>query len=429
MAMILVLIPSSISFYAFKVNWAQISMRAAIAIVLGFIACKRRRKASTEHIDSLAVGPLPEVTGVADSEFEYGMYGALKKLPEQTEDVSSGTGLPYSQSTAMANDHASRISERDIELGLEEGQKRDTPAVDVDVDPPVDPGIDTVEVGVPHDRARENDIQVGVTPESAMAPTAPSCEPPTAPSCEPPQNYIPLPPYPTIDFSQPPPSSISGDISGIDFGQWTVDGRDLEWMKLIGAGSFGRVFLALWNESPVAAKVLFEAGSVNPAANSENVTMSGAGGSSGSYITNATGQLPGSVNTGVAAAARSSSSLLSRLRQEAGIMSSLRHPNVVNFLGVCTWPASILTEYCSRGSLLDVLTAARQDPEKAQDLTWERRLALVRYLSQKLNMHCHPHDVLTPYFEFAAVLFYFRTNYPRTLSFLRWLYIYIYIYI
>lgn len=47
--------------------------------------------------------------------------------------------------------------------------------------------------------------------------------------------------------------------------------------------------------------------------------------------------------------------LLSELRQEAGLMASLRHPNVVLFLGVCFKPPAMLTEFCARGSLLDIL--------------------------------------------------------------------------
>ena len=36
-------------------------------------------------------------------------------------------------------------------------------------------------------------------------------------------------------------------------------------------------------------------------------------------------------------------------------MASLRHPNVVLFLGVCFKPPAMLTEFCARGSMLDIL--------------------------------------------------------------------------
>ena len=39
-------------------------------------------------------------------------------------------------------------------------------------------------------------------------------------------------------------------------------------------------------------------------------------------------------------------------------MASLRHPNIVLFLGVSLEPPCMLTEFCARGSLLDVLHRA-----------------------------------------------------------------------
>ena len=41
-------------------------------------------------------------------------------------------------------------------------------------------------------------------------------------------------------------------------------------------------------------------------------------------------------------------------------MSVLRHPNIVMFLGACSDPPCMVTEYCARGSLLDILTRARE---------------------------------------------------------------------
>lgn len=114
--------------------------------------------------------------------------------------------------------------------------------------------------------------------------------------------------------------------------------------------------------------------------------------------------------------------------QEAGVLAALRHPNVVSFLGVVAvsarmqaslllpgrpglwllWgpqvrlpaqtpsgnayrgrqllphasqvPPTIVTEYCARGSLNEVLQAARRSPAKAAELSWPRRLQMVRVL-------------------------------------------------
>ena len=63
--------------------------------------------------------------------------------------------------------------------------------------------------------------------------------------------------------------------------------------------------------------------------------------------------------------------------QEAGMMAALRHPNIVAFLGVCPTPPCVVTEYCARGSLHDVLRLARSSPARAAQLDWPRRLNMV----------------------------------------------------
>ena len=51
-------------------------------------------------------------------------------------------------------------------------------------------------------------------------------------------------------------------------------------------------------------------------------------------------------------------------------MARMRHPCVVNFLGVCTMPAPpIITEFAGSGSLYNVLTKARKRPALAAQLT------------------------------------------------------------
>lgn len=60
--------------------------------------------------------------------------------------------------------------------------------------------------------------------------------------------------------------------------------------------------------------------------------------------------------------------------QEARLLSSIRHPNIVQFMGLCTQPACIITEFCSRGSFTDVIREAKADPTI---LPWTRRLDMV----------------------------------------------------
>jgi serine/threonine protein kinase len=55
-------------------------------------------------------------------------------------------------------------------------------------------------------------------------------------------------------------------------------------------------------------------------------------------------------------------------------MASVRHPNVISYLGVCAEPACIVTEYCSKGSLTDVLRRGRASLAHRAALDWPRRL-------------------------------------------------------
>ncbi len=58
-------------------------------------------------------------------------------------------------------------------------------------------------------------------------------------------------------------------------------------------------------------------------------------------------------------------------------MVKLRHNHIVQFYGFCASPPTILMEYCSRGSLADVLHKGLLSPLIAQRLTWRRRLGMV----------------------------------------------------
>ena len=48
------------------------------------------------------------------------------------------------------------------------------------------------------------------------------------------------------------------------------------------------------------------------------------------------------------------------------------------FLGVCPTPPCVVSDFCSRGSLGDVLKTARQSPSHAAALSWVTRLNMVR---------------------------------------------------
>lgn len=58
------------------------------------------------------------------------------------------------------------------------------------------------------------------------------------------------------------------------------------------------------------------------------------------------------------------------------MMAAMRHPNVVLYLGVCLDPPCVVTEYCARGSLNDVLKRALYNSKYAEQLDWRVRCGL-----------------------------------------------------
>jgi len=72
-------------------------------------------------------------------------------------------------------------------------------------------------------------------------------------------------------------------------------------------------------------------------------------------------------------------------------MESLRHPNIVMFLGACTKPPNlaIVLEFCSRGSLWSVL----QNPDIK--LSWDDRRRMAVDAARGVNyLHSFPTPVL-----------------------------------
>ncbi|KAL4855412.1 Importin-5 [Chlorella vulgaris] len=131
---------------------------------------------------------------------------------------------------------------------------------------------------------------------------------------------------------------------------WEVEFKDITMLKPIGEGAFGRVFLARWHQIIVACKVLIDRDAVHREARGEAEEEGGA-------LT-----LP--------------AELEAKLEEEAALMAMLRHPNVVSFYGVCRTPPCLLTEYCSRGSLHDVLSSTHRVPRLAEQLCWQRCLSM-----------------------------------------------------
>lgn len=129
--------------------------------------------------------------------------------------------------------------------------------------------------------------------------------------------------------------------------EWELNFESLQILRPIGEGSFGRVYAATLAGEPVAVKILIDPSAARPDDIHDVDTVMGA-----------------------------SSTVLSKLYEEVDIMKKVSHPNVIRFVGVCTYPPCIVTELCARGSLADVLNTALKSPEAAAELGWRRRLAI-----------------------------------------------------
>ncbi|PRW61504.1 Serine threonine- kinase CTR1 [Chlorella sorokiniana] len=128
---------------------------------------------------------------------------------------------------------------------------------------------------------------------------------------------------------------------------WEVSFDSITILSVLGCGSFGKVFLGRWHESQVAVKMLL-AGKAEHVSSAEEAHQ----------------------------LLELSSPLMQRVEAEAALLASFRHPHVVAFYAICRVPPCIITEYCSRGSLAQLMADARQDASLAAELTWSRRLTV-----------------------------------------------------
>jgi abelson tyrosine-protein kinase 1 len=82
---------------------------------------------------------------------------------------------------------------------------------------------------------------------------------------------------------------------------------------------------------------------------------------------------------------------LSDFLEEAAIMKEMKHPNLVQLLGVCTRepPFYIVTEFMSRGNLLDYLRNADRKSVTERSLVYmsEQIAAAMGYLEARNFIH------------------------------------------
>lgn len=146
---------------------------------------------------------------------------------------------------------------------------------------------------------------------------------------------------------------------------WQIIFSDLIVLKPIGEGSFGRVYKCKWNHTDVAVKILVDSG-----------------------MEESSDERPFSL-------LEPSPALMAKLNEEAQIMEKLHHPNIAQFLGLCSSPAALVIEYCARGSLYSVLKKGLTDQTMAAELTWGRRINIAMdTVRGVLNLHARTPPIL-----------------------------------
>lgn len=133
----------------------------------------------------------------------------------------------------------------------------------------------------------------------------------------------------TGQIGGPPQRGGGGEGGGIggDEMDWEIDHGDLVFGKLLGSGTFGDVYKGKWLGSEVAIKVIRVTRALDDAQ-------------------------------------------IKEFRAEVDIMATMRHVNIVQFVGACTKPPqlAIVTEYLPKMSLYDVM--------RTEPLLWPRMLQI-----------------------------------------------------
>ncbi|KAG9446823.1 hypothetical protein H6P81_012951 [Aristolochia fimbriata] len=131
-------------------------------------------------------------------------------------------------------------------------------------------------------------------------------------------------------------STLNGPL--LPFEEWNIDFSELTVGTRVGIGFFGEVFRGIWNGTDVAIKIFLE----------QDLTAEN----------------------------------MEDFCNEISILSRLRHPNVILFLGACTRPPhlSMVTEYMEMGSLYYLIHMSGQK----RKLNWRRRLKMLRDICRGL---------------------------------------------
>ncbi|KAI7842069.1 hypothetical protein COHA_004266 [Chlorella ohadii] len=151
--------------------------------------------------------------------------------------------------------------------------------------------------------------------------------------------------------------------------KWQIEWPELRTIRIIGEGAFGKVWLGRWQETDVAIKQLG--------------SLSALGVDTGSLQHDSSGGI------------KLDKEVQRALDKEVNLLKEMRHPNIILFMGVVLEPAAVVTEYCARGSLYDLLKAARQNAGLAKALDWPKRISMALDAAKgMLYLHGHKPPII-----------------------------------
>ena len=86
---------------------------------------------------------------------------------------------------------------------------------------------------------------------------------------------------------------------------------------------------------------------------------------------------------------RMSAKAIRDFHSEVVLMRTLRHPNIVLFMGLVMDPVCLVTEYCHNGNLFDLLHDTIDDDEDSENyavkIPWPRRIRIALDVARGMN--------------------------------------------
>ena len=195
----------------------------------------------------------------------------------------------------------------------------------------------------------------------------------------------PVPPQPASAGAEGAATARGQDNSALASCQWIIPFDELRFIDRVGIGVQGEVFHAVWNgHTNVAVKRLF---STPPPAPQGDGAASGQQRQQGALATPAASSPS---RGGVVA----ENDPWARLKNEVDLLVSLRHPNIVLFMGACEVAPNLclVMEFCPRGSLDQLLAqGGRLGNGKLLDRRRRTRLALQ---AARGVAYLHSHNII-----------------------------------